>query len=246
MGFVRDGVDSDPRGRPVSKIAFCFPGQGSQRVGMGHELAAAFPASAQVFDQASATAGFDVAAVCADGPIEELSKTEVTQPALVAASLVALRAVQERFGTEPAVVVGHSVGEYAALAAAGSIGVADVTGLVRARGLATAASKAGGGMAAILKLSDEQVEGLCASRDDVWPANYNCPGQVVVSGRDGGLEAVASGCGRAWRQVHPPEGLRSVSQPADGRRRRGFCAGPRCSHVHAASDELHVNGLQRI
>ncbi len=177
----------------MSKIAFCFPGQGSQRVGMGHELAAAFPASAQVFDQASATAGFDVAAVCADGPIEELSKTEVTQPALVAASLVALRAVQERFGTEPAVVVGHSVGEYAALAAAGSIGVADVTGLVRARGLATAASKAGGGMAAILKLSDEQVEGLCASRDDVWPANYNCPGQVVVSGRDGGLEAVAAG-----------------------------------------------------
>jgi [acyl-carrier-protein] S-malonyltransferase len=160
---------------------------------MGQDLAAAFPEAAAVFDQASATAGFDLAAICADGPIEELSKTEVTQPALVAASLAALRAVEARYGTVPAVVVGHSVGEYAALAAAGSIGVPEVSWLVRERGLATAASTAGGGMAAILKLTDEQVEGLCEPRDDVWPANYNCPGQVVISGRDSGLDAVAAG-----------------------------------------------------
>ena len=161
----------------MSRVAFCFPGQGSQRVGMGQELAAAYPEAAAVFDAVLTTAGFDVAALCAAGPIEELSKTELTQPALVAASLVALRAVEARYGTTPDVVVGHSVGEYAALAAAGSIGVAEVVGLVRERGLATAASKAGGGMAAVLKLTDAQVEDVCRERDDVWPRTTTAPGR---------------------------------------------------------------------
>src|ERR1043166_2359609 len=118
----------------VSKIAFCFPGQGSQRVGMGQELARDFPQSRAVFDEASQRLGFDLAALCADGPLEELSLTENTQPALVATSLAALRAVEQHAALRPDVVVGHSVGEYAALAAAGGISVPDVIGLVRARG----------------------------------------------------------------------------------------------------------------
>jgi [acyl-carrier-protein] S-malonyltransferase len=178
----------------MSKVAFCFPGQGSQRVGMGFELVSAFPESAAVFDAASERLGFDLRPVCFDGPLEELSQTETTQPALVATSLAALKAVEEHTGLRPDVVIGHSVGEYAALTAAGAIDVPDVIHLVRERGLATAQSKAGGSMAAVLGLPDEQVEELCAAAEQVWPANYNCPGQLVISGRSEGVAAV---CDRA-------------------------------------------------
>lgn len=175
----------------MTGIAFCFPGQGSQRVGMGSELAADVPAAAAVFEEANDVLGFDVRAVSFEGPIEELSRTEVTQPALVAASVAALRAVEDRTGLVPDVVVGHSVGEYAALVAAAAAPAADLLRLVHERGRISAAAGSGGGMAAILKLDDAAVEELCAARDDVWPANYNCPGQVVVSGRDEGIEAVS-------------------------------------------------------
>ena len=106
----------------MSKIAFCFPGQGSQRVGMGRELAAAYPEAAAVYEEASDELGFDVAKLCFEGPLDQLSQTELTQPALVATSLAALRAIQTRLGVQPDVVVGHSVGEYAAIAAADSVG----------------------------------------------------------------------------------------------------------------------------
>jgi [acyl-carrier-protein] S-malonyltransferase len=175
----------------MSRIAFCFPGQGSQRVGMGQELARDFPEARAVFDQASERLGFDLAALCFDGPLEELSLTENTQPALVAASLAALRAVEQRSGLRPDVVIGHSVGEYAALAAAGSLSVPDVIGLVRARGLATRSPAVPGAMAAVLGLPDEQVELLCRDADRVWPANYNCPGQIVISGSDQGVTDVS-------------------------------------------------------
>jgi [acyl-carrier-protein] S-malonyltransferase len=174
----------------MSKIAFCFPGQGSQRVGMGRELASAYPEAAAVYEEASEELGFDLAKLCFEGPLEQLSQTELTQPALVATSLAALRAVQTRLGLEPDVVVGHSVGEYAAIAAAGSVGIGAVSRLVRERGLAMAASRAKGAMAAVLGLADEEVERLCAERGDVWPANYNCPGQLVISGREDAVTSV--------------------------------------------------------
>ena len=176
LGILRDGVDEGAR---MSKIAFCFPGQGSQRVGMGRELAEAFPEAADVFDRAGRAAGFDVRAVSFDGPLDQLSRTEITQPALMAASLAAYNAVTAASPLRADVVVGHSVGEYAALAAAGAADIDELFGLVNERGRISAAAGAGGGMAAVLKLDDDQVERLCAQRDDVWPANYNCPGQVV-------------------------------------------------------------------
>ncbi|HEX3329137.1 MAG TPA: ACP S-malonyltransferase [Gaiellales bacterium] len=174
----------------MSKVAFCFPGQGSQRVGMGRDFVAQFPEAAAVFDEASEELDFDLRKVCFEGPIEQLSQTEVTQPALVASSLAAFRAIQARLGVKPDVVVGHSVGEYAAIAAADSVGVGVVTRLVRERGLAMAASKARGAMAAILGLEDAEVERLCRETGDVWPANYNCPGQLVISGREHGVDGV--------------------------------------------------------
>ena len=185
----------------MSRVAFCFPGQGSQRVGMGCELAGEVPAAAAVFEEANHLLGYDLRAVAFDGPIEELSRTEVTQPALVAASIATLRAVEDRTGIVPHVVVGHSVGEYAALAAARAASVADLLRLVAERGRISAEAATGGGMAAVLKLDDAEVERLCTLRDDVWPANYNCPGQVVVSGRDEGIEAVSESVRAAGGKV---------------------------------------------
>jgi [acyl-carrier-protein] S-malonyltransferase len=165
------------------KVAFCFPGQGSQEVGMGRELAEAYPAARAAFDEGSAACGLDLARLCFDGPLEELTETDVQQPALVTTSIACLRAV-ESTGLVPDVVVGHSVGEYAALAACGALSPPEAVALVRERGLATAAAarEHPGAMAAVLGLDDAVVEELCADIPGVWPANYNCPGQVVVSG----------------------------------------------------------------
>lgn len=183
------------------RIAFCFPGQGSQRAGMGRELAEQVPAAAAVFEQANEAVGFDLRSICFEGSLEELSRTEITQPALVAASLAALAAAGDAGALRADVVVGHSVGEYAALAAAEAAPATEMLRLVYERGRVSAEAAGGGGMAAVLKLTDEQVEQLCAARDDVWPANYNCPGQVVISGRDEGIDAVAEEAAAAGGKV---------------------------------------------
>ncbi len=173
----------------MSKIAFCFPGQGSLEAGMGREIAEVVPAAREVYRLGSEASGLDLERLCFEAPLEELVETEIQQPALVATSLAILAALRER-GLEPDVVVGHSVGEFAALAAAGSIEPGEAIGLVRERGLAMAdaARQRPGAMAAILGLADEEVEKLCRKIFGVWPANYNCPGQIVVSGEHEAVE----------------------------------------------------------
>jgi [acyl-carrier-protein] S-malonyltransferase len=172
-----------------TKIAFCFPGQGSLEAGMGRELAEAVPEAMEVYDIGSEASGLDLKQLCFDAPLESLVETEVQQPALVATSLSILAALRTR-GITPDIVVGHSVGEFAALASVGAMGVGEAIGLVRERGLAMAeaARARPGAMAAILGLDDEKVEGLCRKIIGVWPANYNCPGQIVISGENDAVE----------------------------------------------------------
>src|SRR5947199_5431104 len=176
-------------------VAFCFPGQGSLAVGMGRDIAAAVPEAMDVFERSSIASGLDLQRLCFEATEEELVETEVQQPALVATSLAVLAAVRAR-GIKPDFVVGHSVGEFAALAAAGALKVEEAVALVRGRGLAMAeaARSNPGSMAAILGLDDEAVERICRRILNVWPANYNCPGQVVVSGEN---TAVDEACATA-------------------------------------------------
>ena len=174
----------------MTKIAFCFPGQGSYEQGMGRDIAEAVPAARAVFERGSAASGLDLERLCFHAEPEELLDTAVQQPALVATSLAVLAALQDR-GVKADFVIGHSVGEFAALAAAEAMSVEEAIALVRERGLAMAeaAAKNPGSMAAILGLADEQVEALCRRILGVWPANYNCPGQIVVSGENEAVDA---------------------------------------------------------
>ena len=189
----------------MTKIAFMFPGQGSYEAGMGRDIAEAVPEAMAVYEAGSEASGLDLKEVCFHGPVENMLDTKVQQPALVATSLAIHEAIRVR-GIVPDFVVGHSVGEFAALGAAGSLGTADAIRLVRERGIAMAeaAEERPGSMAAILGLADEVVEGLCRKIANVWPANYNCPGQIVVSGEDGAVgevcvEAEKEGARRAVR-----------------------------------------------
>ena len=179
----------------MSKIAFCFPGQGSVEAGMGRDIAEAVPQARDVYDRGSEASGLDLAQLCFHGDAHQLLDTAVQQPALVATSLAVLAALRAR-GYEPDYVVGHSVGEFAALAAAGAMTDEEAIALVRERGIAMAEAAAlhPGSMAAILGLEDEIVETLCRKILGVWPANYNCPGQIVVSGEN---PAVDECCERA-------------------------------------------------
>jgi [acyl-carrier-protein] S-malonyltransferase len=167
----------------MAKHPFMFPGQGSMEAGMGREVAEAVPEAMAVYDEASDAAGMDLKELCFHRPVEDLVDTEVQQPALVTTCLSLDAALRTR-GVRPDAVVGHSVGEFAALGAADSLSIRDAISLVRERGIAMAeAAKAHpGSMAAILGLADEAVEALCHKIHNVWPANYNCPGQLVISG----------------------------------------------------------------
>lgn len=171
-----------------------FPGQGSQFVGMGRDLADRHAVVRDTFAEADETLGFSISALCFDGPADELKRTANAQPALLTVSTACWRLLAEEGGACQA-VAGHSLGEYSALVAAGALRFPDALALVRRRGelMEAAAAAAPGGMAAILGLDDATVEALCAEVTAgaglVVPANFNAPGQVVISGTSEGIAA---------------------------------------------------------
>ena len=191
----------------ASQLAFVFPGQGSQAVGMLAELAAAHPQVREAFDAAGEGAGVDLWSLSQSGPEEQLNRTEFTQPALLAAGIAAWRAWEARGGERPAVFAGHSLGEYAALVAAGALSLRDGARLVRLRGqlMQEAVPAGAGAMAAVIGAEDALVEQACreASGDSVVvPANYNSPGQLVIGGHADAVDrALALLADRGVRKV---------------------------------------------
>jgi [acyl-carrier-protein] S-malonyltransferase len=179
----------------VSGVAFLFPGQGSQSVGMGRALFEREPEARAVFEEADRRLGFSLSTLCFEGPAEELTRTENTQPALLTVSVAASR-VLERNGVAAAAAAGHSAGEYAAHVAAGSLSFEEGLRLIRRRGelMAGAGQDRPGSMTAVLGLSAEQVDEVLRAVDapnDLAAANYNSPGQVVLSGTREALERAA-------------------------------------------------------
>jgi [acyl-carrier-protein] S-malonyltransferase len=180
-------------------VAFVFPGQGSQAVGMGKALAEASAPARAVFDEADRTLGFSLSKLCFEGPESELQLTANTQPAILTTSIAALRALEARGGPRPAYVAGHSLGEYSALVAASALSLADAVAAVRRRGqyMQEAVPVGQGAMAAILALGLGEIEAACgeaAQGEVVSPANINSPGQVVIAGHSGAVDRAIEGC----------------------------------------------------
>ena len=170
----------------MGQIAFVFPGQGSQAVGMGKALHGSFEAARVVFEEADAVLGFPLSQLCFQGPDDQLKLTENTQPAILAVSTAASRVLSEA-GVKPDFVAGHSLGEYSALVAASSLSLSDALRVVRKRGtyMQESVPVGQGAMAAILGLTADQVEALCreaAQGEVLSPANFNTPSQIVIAG----------------------------------------------------------------
>jgi len=186
----------------MGKIAVVFPGQGSQAVGMGKDFYGAFESAKKIIDEANEILGFDLKTLMFEGPAEELTLTYNTQPALVAVS-AAILAVLKQKGLQFQGAAGHSLGEYSAYAASEKLSFSDALKLVRKRGELMASSDPDkkGGMAAVMRMEDPEVEKICSKYPLVVPANYNCPGQLVISGDKAELEKVyeeiKAGGGRA-------------------------------------------------
>jgi [acyl-carrier-protein] S-malonyltransferase len=182
-------------------IAFLFPGQGSQKVGMGGALAQAYPEARAVFEEADAALGFSLSRLCFEGPVEELTLTANAQPAILATSIAALRALARDHDLRPGVVAGHSLGEYSALVAAGALGLADAVRVVNLRGrfMQEAVPMGEGAMAAVVNLDRPAVEAVCAEAAReldavVSPANLNGGGQIVIAGAKAAIERAAVLC----------------------------------------------------
>src|SRR2546425_3199291 len=211
---------------PQPLIAFLFPGQGSQAVGMGKDLAEKYPVARQTFEEADTALGYKLSQLCFEGPEEQLRMTEITQPAILTASVAAWRVLNEK-GITPSFVAGHSLGEYSAHVAAGTITFADAVRTVRNRGkyMQEAVPVGVGAMAAILGMDLEKVTAVCsdASQGEVCePANINSAEQIVISGHKHAVERatkLASDRG-AKRAVMLPVSAPfhcSLMQPAQGR-----------------------------
>src|ERR1700691_673012 len=176
----------------TSRIAFIFPGQGSQAVGMGKDLAEKYPVARQTFAEADEALGYKLSEVCFEGPEDQLRLTEITQPAILTVSIATLRVLESRI-PKPGFVAGHSLGEYSAHVASGTMSFADAVRTVRNRGkyMQEAVPVGVGAMAAILGMSLENVSAIChdAAQGQVCsPANVNSPEQIVISGNTAAVE----------------------------------------------------------
>ncbi len=177
----------------MKQTAFLFPGQGSQYVGMGKEFYDNFRVAKEVFEEADDVLRFSISSLCFQGPEEALKLTENTQPAVLTTSIAALRVLQSEKGIPPHLTAGHSLGEYSALVASGALTFADAVQIVRLRGrfMQEAVPVGEGAMAAILGMEREQIEKLCeevSSGEVLTPANFNCPGQIVIAGHSKAVE----------------------------------------------------------
>lgn len=183
----------------MTQFAFVFPGQGSQTVGMLTELAATYPLVEETFREASDALGYDLWQLVSQGPAEELNKTWQTQPALLAASVAIYRVWQQQGGEQPALMAGHSLGEYSALVCAGVLNFADAVKLVELRGklMQEAVPEGTGAMQAIIGLDDAAIRKACeesAQGQVVSPVNFNSPGQVVIAGNKEAVERAGAAC----------------------------------------------------
>nr|WP_236301164.1 ACP S-malonyltransferase [Escherichia coli] len=183
----------------MTQFAFVFPGQGSQTVGMLADMASSYPIVEETFAEASAALGYDLWALTQQGPAEELNKTWQTQPALLTASVALYRVWQQQGGKAPAMMAGHSLGEYSALVCAGVIDFADAVRLVEMRGkfMQEAVPEGTGAMAAIIGLDDASIAKACeeaAEGQVVSPVNFNSPGQVVIAGHKEAVERAGAAC----------------------------------------------------
>ena len=224
----------------MKPTAFIFPGQGSQHVGMGKEFYENFSVARRVFEEAEDSVRFSISKLCFEGPEETLKLTENTQPAMLAASIAALRVLETEKGITPQFSAGHILGEYSALVASGALAFPETIRIVRLRGkfMQEAVPVGAGAMAALLGMEREQVERLCeevSSGEVLTPANFNCPGQIVIAGHSKAVE-------RAIERVKQ-EGKKAVLLPVSAPFHSPLMK-PAGERLEKALEEISVNDLK--